>query len=95
MIPILVVICLVAAALFGAVMLSRIHATKEVDVFECGIKPFQDSEEFHCNTIPAILFLVMDAIVILLIALQIDGVHLIILTLPAVIGIVAIARIRS
>ena len=68
MIAFLTVIILVCTALLGAVFLSqRLNGdTKCVSPFECGCKPSDAPVPFRISLKPAILFLVLDAIVIVI-----------------------------
>lgn len=102
MIPVLTVIFLVIAALFGAVMLSKRHTTKEVDVFECGPKPFSNNDTIHCvNVFPAMLFIIIDAVIILFITIScyisVQWGTIFALMAPPTIGIICLYRrlIRS
>lgn len=71
MIPVLTIIFLVIAVLSGAVMLSKRHAIKEVGVFECGSKPFSNNDTIDCvNVFPAMLFIIIDAVIILFIMIS-------------------------
>ena len=68
MIAFLTVIILVCTALFGAVFLSKKLNGKDktVSSFECGCKPSDDPGPFRISLKPAILFLALDAIVIVI-----------------------------
>lgn len=72
MVPILTVIILVITALFGAVMFARLrHPHKESDPFECGLKPFSnEKDEVKINFNQAILFICLEAFIVVIIMLH-------------------------
>lgn len=67
MIAVLTVLIIVLTALFGAVGMSgRINEQKHVHPFECGFLPSNAQSQFHINLKPAVLFLILDATVVVI-----------------------------
>lgn len=72
MVAVLTIIALVFTALSGAVLLSRKlnGEDKYVSPFECGCPPFKSDKPFHINIRQAVLFLTLDAIVVIIVSIS-------------------------
>lgn len=69
MLSIATVIILSCTALFSAVLFSKRHDHKTKQPFECGCIPFNDKPENTFFVAPAVTFLVLDALIILFLAI--------------------------